>query len=102
MTEGDRARRVRHPVPGQAGNAPAGAVRVHGSALGEGAVSAPEAAFARRAPSTPGVNFPKLFGSGALSNLGDGLLMAAGPLLAYSLTKDPLLVGLASFFQSVP
>ena len=28
--------------------------------------------------------------------------MAAGPLLAYSLTKDPLLVGLASFFQSVP
>lgn len=50
----------------------------------------------------PSGNFPKLFGSGALSNLGDGLLMAAGPLLAYSLTQDPLLVGLASFFQSLP
>ena len=28
--------------------------------------------------------------------------MAAGPLLAYSLTDDPLLVGLAAFFQALP
>lgn len=49
-----------------------------------------------------GTDFRKLFGSSVASNLGDGLLMAAGPLLAYSLTRDPLLVGLASFFQSLP
>lgn len=49
-----------------------------------------------------GIDFRKLLGSSAASNLGDGLLMAAGPLLAYSLTRDPLLVGLASFFQSLP
>ncbi|MDQ3504879.1 MAG: MFS transporter, partial [Actinomycetota bacterium] len=37
-----------------------------------------------------------------LSNLGDGIALAAGPLLVASLTRDPFLVALAATVQWVP
>ncbi len=37
-----------------------------------------------------------------ISNLGDGISLAAGPLLIASLTRDPLLVALAPVMQQLP
>src|SRR3712207_401165 len=37
-----------------------------------------------------------------MSNLGDGIALAAGPLLVASLTRDPLLVSLAATVQWLP
>lgn len=37
-----------------------------------------------------------------LSNLGDGIALAAGPLLIASLTRDPMLVALAPMLQQLP
>ena len=39
-----------------------------------------------------GAEFRKLWTANAVSNLGDGVTFVAGPLLAASLTRDPLLV----------
>jgi MFS family permease len=43
-----------------------------------------------------------LFAASAVSNLGDGIVYVCGPLLAASLTRDPLLVAFTMFSRSVP
>ena len=40
-----------------------------------------------------GPEYRKLWAASAVSNLGDGITLVAGPLLAASLTRDPALVG---------
>ena len=37
-----------------------------------------------------------------MSNLGDGIVLAAGPLLVASITREPLAVAMAMFLQQVP
>jgi hypothetical protein len=40
-----------------------------------------------------GRSFTRLWLSQGLSNMGDGLVLAAVPLLAVAVTRDPLLIG---------
>src|SRR5690349_5412041 len=49
-----------------------------------------------------GRSFRWLVGSTWVSNAGDGIGLAAGPLLVASQTKDPVLVALASLLQQLP
>ncbi|MFC7640982.1 MFS transporter [Streptosporangium lutulentum] len=49
-----------------------------------------------------GADFSKLWTASAVSNLGDGVTMAAGPLLVASLTSEPVLVAGAVFAQQLP
>ncbi|WP_158841146.1 MFS transporter [Saccharothrix deserti] len=49
-----------------------------------------------------GADFTKLWFASAVSNIGDGLTLAAGPLLLASLTDDPALVAGAVFAQQLP
>jgi MFS family permease len=49
-----------------------------------------------------GTSFRWLVGSAWVSNLGDGIGLAAGPLLVASQTSDPLLVALAALLQRLP
>jgi MFS family permease len=49
-----------------------------------------------------GVDFSKLWTASAVSNLGDGVTMAAGPLLVASITTDPAAVAGAVFAQQLP
>src|SRR3712207_8338842 len=49
-----------------------------------------------------GTPFRWLVGSAWASNLGDGIAVAAGPLLIASQTSDPLLVALAGLLQRLP
>jgi MFS family permease len=49
-----------------------------------------------------GTPFRWLVASAWVSNLGDGLALAAGPLLVASQTSDPLLVALAGLLQRLP
>ena len=44
------------------------------------------------APARLGRSFRWLFASSLLTNIGDGIALAAGPLLIASQTRDPLLV----------
>ena len=44
----------------------------------------------------------KLFSSSTISNLGDGMVVAAGPLLALSLTNDPRLIAAVTFAAMLP
>jgi MFS family permease len=44
----------------------------------------------------------KLFSSSTISNLGDGMVVAAGPLLALSLTNDARLIAAVTFAAMVP
>jgi len=53
-------------------------------------------------PARMGTPFRWLVGSAWVSNLGDGLALAAGPLLVASQTSDPLLVALAGLLQRLP
>jgi hypothetical protein len=53
-------------------------------------------------PTRLGTSFRWLLGSVVVTNLGDGITLAAGPLLVASLTRDPLLVALAVFLQQLP
>ncbi|HEX7146126.1 MAG TPA: MFS transporter [Actinomycetota bacterium] len=46
--------------------------------------------------------FARLWGATAVSNVGDGVYATALPLLAASLTRDPLLVSLGSFAEWLP
>lgn len=48
------------------------------------------------------VPFRWLWAGASVSNLGDGMLLAAGPLLVTTITRDPLAVALALFAQQVP
>jgi predicted MFS family arabinose efflux permease len=54
------------------------------------------------APARLGRSFRWLLGSSWVSNLGDGIALAAGPLLVASETRDPFLVALALVLQRVP
>ena len=56
----------------------------------------------RLAPPHLGTDFRWLWSSAAVGNLGDGLLLAAGPLLIASITTDPFAIALAVFLQRVP
>ncbi len=47
-------------------------------------------------------NFSKLWLANAISTLGDGALLAAGPLLVASLTDNPVLISGAVFVQLAP
>lgn len=53
-------------------------------------------------PERLGSQFRRLVASSWTSNLGDGVGLAAGPLLVASRTHDPLLVALAPFLQQLP
>ena len=53
-------------------------------------------------PQRLGTPFRWLFASSIVTNVGDGLLLAAGPLLVASETRDPLLVAAAVFLQQLP
>lgn len=54
------------------------------------------------APARLGHPFRWLLGSAWISNLGDGIALAAGPLLVASETRDPVLVALAVVLQRLP
>ena len=49
-----------------------------------------------------GMNYWKLWTASTISNLGDGITLIAGPLLAASLTRDPVLVAGVAFAQRLP
>ena len=49
-----------------------------------------------------GADFSKLWTASAVSNIGDGITMAAGPLLVASITTDPAAVAGAVFAQQLP
>jgi predicted MFS family arabinose efflux permease len=54
------------------------------------------------APRRFGTGFRWLIASSWVSNLGDGIALAAGPLLVASLSHDPVLVALAALLQWLP
>ena len=54
------------------------------------------------APARLGRSFRWLLASALVSNLGDGIALAAGPLLVASQTSDPFLVAMAYFVQVAP
>ena len=49
-----------------------------------------------------GPAFNRLFSASVISNLSDGLLAVAAPLLAISLKKDPILISMLSAFVMLP
>jgi hypothetical protein len=49
-----------------------------------------------------GAEYRKLWAASAVSNLGDGITLVAGPLLAASLTRDPALVAGLTVAQRLP
>jgi MFS family permease len=53
-------------------------------------------------PARMGTSFRWLVGSQWVGNLGDGIALAAGPLLVASQTQDPILVALAGLLQRLP
>lgn len=57
-----------------------------------------EAVFPRRM----GTDYRWLVASSWTTNLGDGIALAAGPLLVASLTRDPQLIALATAMQWIP
>lgn len=56
----------------------------------------------RLAPSALGRDFRWLWGSSALTNFGDGVLLSAGPLLVTTVTREPFAVAMAVFLQQLP
>ena len=53
-------------------------------------------------PARLGRSFRWLLASITITNIGDGVLLAAGPLLVASLTRDPFLVSLAVLMEQLP
>ena len=53
-------------------------------------------------PNRLGTNFRWLLSSAIVNNAGDGIALAAGPLLVASLTRDPFLVSMALLSQWLP
>jgi predicted MFS family arabinose efflux permease len=53
-------------------------------------------------PGRLGTNFRWLLSSTVVNNVGDGIALAAGPLLVASLTSDPFLVSMALMAQWLP
>jgi MFS family permease len=56
----------------------------------------------RIAPVRMGTSFRWLLGSSWISNIGDGIGLAAGPLLVASQTSSPVLVAMAGLLQRIP
>ncbi len=56
----------------------------------------------RFAPERMGTSFRWLLGSSWVSNIGDGIALAAGPLLVASQTREPFLVAMAVVLQRLP
>jgi predicted MFS family arabinose efflux permease len=54
------------------------------------------------APSRLGRSFRWLLASSVVTNVGDGIALAAGPLLVAAQTRDPLLVSMALLSQQLP
>ncbi len=54
------------------------------------------------APARLGANFRWLLSSTVVNNVGDGVALAAGPLLIASLTRDPFLVSMSLMAQWLP
>jgi MFS family permease len=54
------------------------------------------------APARLGQSFRWLLGSSVISNTGDGIALAAGPLLVASATQNPVLVAAAAFLLRLP
>ena len=54
------------------------------------------------APPELGSDFRRIFPASIISNLGDGAMAAAGPLLVASITTQPAAVGAAAFIQQLP
>ncbi|HET9899648.1 MAG TPA: MFS transporter [Actinomycetes bacterium] len=54
------------------------------------------------APARLGRSFRWLLASSIVSNIGDGIALAAGPLLVASQTRDPFLVSMALLSQQLP
>jgi predicted MFS family arabinose efflux permease len=54
------------------------------------------------APTRLGQSFRWLLASSIISNIGDGIALAAGPLLVASQTRDPFLVSMALLSQQLP
>ncbi len=53
-------------------------------------------------PARLGRSFRWLLSATLVNNIGDGVVIAAGPLLVASLTRDPFLVSLALFMEYLP
>ncbi|WP_371406318.1 MFS transporter [Kribbella sp. NBC_00662] len=53
-------------------------------------------------PRELGADFRKIWPASIISNLGDGAMAAAGPLLVASITSEPAAVGAAAFLQQLP
>ena len=53
-------------------------------------------------PGRLGREFRWLVASSWVSNIGDGIALAAGPLLVASMTRDPILVAMAGLLQRLP
>jgi MFS family permease len=78
---------------------------VVGAAAGQGAGRGDDLALTTRSTPTGGrlgPEFTKLWTASTVSNLGDGITVVAGPLLAASLTRNPLLVAALTFAQRLP
>jgi len=76
---------------------------VEPTALRSGGLSAPlRRGLEAIAPARLGSAFRWLLGSAIVTNLGDGVAIAAGPLLVASLTRDPFLVSLAFLSEQLP
>ena len=56
----------------------------------------------RIAPPRMGRSFRWLLGSTYVSNVGDGIALAAGPLLVASQTDNAILVAMAALLQRLP
>jgi MFS family permease len=54
------------------------------------------------APPRFGVGFRRLLASSWASDLGDGVALAAGPLLVVSQTREPFVIALATLLQQLP
>ena len=61
-----------------------------------------EAVVGRVLPVRLGVSFRWLWSASTLTNIGDGIVLAAGPLLVASQTRDPFVVSLAFFCEFLP
>ena len=62
----------------------------------------PSRAGRRPAPPRLGRSFRLLLATSIVTNTGDGIALAAGPLLVASQTRDPLLVSMAVLAQNLP
>src|SRR5258708_23590475 len=53
-------------------------------------------------PARLGASYRWLWSAATVTNIGDGVVRAAGPLLVASQTRDPFIVSLAFFAEVVP